>query len=722
MFNYRKLATIGGVCLSVLVAGCGGGGSGGGGTSGTSTLSGTAAVGYPIVGGTINVSCAAGSALNTTTNSTGGWQVTVSGQTLPCAVQVSGGTINGGANSTPYHSITTAWGTVNVTPLTDLMVANLAGAAALNTWFTGLNSATLTAINQTGVDAALTQLRTALALTPLNTINPITTAFTPTPGNISDDMLAALATAMTNAGVSYSTLLTSASQTTITAPAGLGAALTTAYAGTTSGSGGSGNAGTLPSGVTGKVVTMTYFCTNNPCGPYTHGQQVLFTFSSNGTLMLTAQNTVVSTTFTVMPNPNPIFQSEYQWIDASGQASGTTGTKYTLALTNNAPAGEILEVNINSASDTFLGQFNTPVSSTGGGGTGTSGQMGGAIQGTPLNLTTAVTTIAGYVSAIPVPITDGTGIAASFYFPFGVTTDGTNLYVVDSAGNIRQIVIATGAVSTIAGTTLGTTGSTDGTGTAAKFALPRGITTDGTNLYVADTGNSTIRKIVIATGAVSTLAGTAGSNGITDGTGAAARFYLPSSITTDGTNLYVADTGNHTIRQIVIATGAVTTLAGTASPFFGWGSTDATGTAAKFSGPAGITTDGTNLYVADTGNNAIRKIVIATGAVTTLAGGAWGSTDDTGTAALFYAPTGIVTDGTNLYVTDGDNYTIRKIVIATGVVTTLAGTGWGTAGWGSAWVDGTGAAARFSRSYGITTDGANLYVADTLNTTIRKIQ
>lgn len=130
--------------------------------------------------------------------------------------------------------------------------------------------------------------------------------------------------------------------------------------------------GTLPVGVAGKVVTMTYFCTNNPCGPYTHGQQLLFTFSSNGTLKLTAKNTVVSATFKVMPNTNPSFQSEYQWTDAGGQASGTVGTKYTLALTNNAPVGEILEVNINSASGTFLGQFNTPVSgaSTGTDGTG----------------------------------------------------------------------------------------------------------------------------------------------------------------------------------------------------------------------------------------------------------------------------------------------------------------------------------------------------------------
>jgi sugar lactone lactonase YvrE len=399
------------------------------------------------------------------------------------------------------------------------------------------------------------------------------------------------------------------------------------------------------------------------------------------------------------------------------EADATYGAA-AVAYNNQASANQTYSTNPANTSPAVVS-----VASGGGGTAGTSPQqMGGAIQGTPLNLMTAVTTLAGYVSAIPVPVINGTGTAASFYSPYGVTTDGTNLYVVDGVGNIRKIVIATSAVTTLAGATLGTSGSTDGTGTAAKFALPRGITTDGTNLYVADTGNSTIRKIVIATGAVTTLAGTAGSNGITDGTGAAARFYFPSGITTDATNLYVADTGNHTIRKIVIATGAVTTLAGTASPYFGYGSTDGTGTAAKFSGPAGVTTDGSNLYVADTGNNAVRKIVIATGAVTTLAGGTFGSTDGIGSAAQFYSPTGITTDGTNLYVADRLNTTIRKIVIAAGSVTTLAGTGWGTTGWGSMPVNGTGTAARFGQSFGITTDGSNLYVAETLSALIRKIQ
>ena len=214
-------------------------------------------------------------------------------------------------------------------------------------------------------------------------------------------------------------------------------------------------------------------------------------------------------------------------------------------------------------------------------------------------------------------------------------------------------------VTTIAGSA-GANGSADGTGTAARFYHPFGITTDGTNLYVTDHSNSTIRKIVISTLAVTTIAGSAGVNGSVDGTGTAARFYHPFGITTDGTNLYVTDYGSSTIRKIVISTGAVTTIAGSAGVV---GSADGTGTAATFNYPSGITTDGTNLYVTDTYNSTIREIVISTGAVTTVAGyaGAIGSADGTGIAAAFNFPSGITTGGTNLYVADTDNNTIRKI-------------------------------------------------------------
>ena len=214
------------------------------------------------------------------------------------------------------------------------------------------------------------------------------------------------------------------------------------------------------------------------------------------------------------------------------------------------------------------------------------------------------------------------------------------------------------AVTTLAGT--GSSGSANGTGTSASFYRPRGITRDGTNLYVADYTNQLIRKIDISTGAVTTVAGT-GSSGSANGTGTSASFFSPNGITTDGTNLYVAERNNHLIRKIVISTGVVTTLAGTGST----GSANGTGTSSSFNYPRGITRDGTNLYVADSDNQLIRKIDISTGAVTTLAGtGSSGSTDNTtGTSASFNSPMGITTDGTNLYVSDTYNHLIRKIVL-----------------------------------------------------------
>jgi hypothetical protein len=334
-------------------------------------------------------------------------------------------------------------------------------------------------------------------------------------------------------------------------------------------------------------------------------------------------------------------------------------------------------------------------------------QMGGSIQGGLLSLSTAVTTLAGDSSGFA----NGTGTSASFRNPWGITTDGTNLYVADKDNHlIRQIVIATGVVTTVAGTA--DNGSSNGTGTAASFYEPLGITTDETNLYVVDSKNSLIRKIVISTGVVTTLAGT-GSSGSSNGTGTSASFNQPSGITTDGTNLFLAEHNNNLIRKIVISTGVVTTLAGTGSS----GSANGTGTSASFNNPYGITTDGTNLYVSDTYNHLIRKIVISTGVVTTLAGtGSSGSANGTGTSASFYKPYRITTDGTNLYVGDTFNHLIRQIVISTGVVTTLAGTG------SSGTANGTGTSASFNNPIGITTDGINLYVVDYGYSRIRQIE
>ena len=350
----------------------------------------------------------------------------------------------------------------------------------------------------------------------------------------------------------------------------------------------------------------------------------------------------------------------------------------------------------------------------GGGGAPATVEMGGAIQGKTLNLTTAVSTLAGDGNAAFAD--NPTGTLAEFKLPERITTDGTNLYVADTFNNrIRKIVIATGAVTTVAGN--GTYGFADNAnGMLAEFEKPYGITTDGTNLYVADSFNERIRKIVIATGAVTTVAGDGTYGHVDNANGTLAEFGDPSAITTDDTNLYVADTSTNRIRKIVVATGAVTTVAGDGT---GGYVDNANGMLAEFNFPLGITTDGTNLYVADMSNNRIRKIVIATGAVTTVAGdGAPAYADNTtGTLAEFNQPYGIATDGTNLYVGDTSNHRIRKIVVATGAVTTVAGDGM------QGYADNpTGTLAEFNYPKGITTDGTNLYVADQSNSRIREIR
>lgn len=341
-------------------------------------------------------------------------------------------------------------------------------------------------------------------------------------------------------------------------------------------------------------------------------------------------------------------------------------------------------------------------------------QQGGARQGFNLNLKNAVSTFAG--KAGMAGAADGNAARAKFDAPKGITTDGLNLYVADLNNHtIRKIEIESGMVSTVAGMA-GKKGSIDGKAAAARFNRPYGITTDGNNLYVTDSNNHSVRQIDIESGVVTTLAGGVGEVGYVDGTGRQARFFIPEGITTDGINLYVADTHNHSVRKISLANAVVTTLAGLsgAPGFF-----DDVGTKARFSYPKGITTDGRNLYVADFGNHSLRKITIASGTVTTLTGTV--KTDDTsheqGELARFNYPGGITTDGRNLYVADTFNRTIRKVVIASGTVSTIAGKAEIEGG-----IDATGSEARFNDPVAITSDGSNLFVTDSGNNTVRKIR
>jgi hypothetical protein len=281
----------------------------------------------------------------------------------------------------------------------------------------------------------------------------------------------------------------------------------------------------------------------------------------------------------------------------------------------------------------------------------------------------AVATIAGQVGSSTEK--DGTGTGAAFSGIDCITTDGKNVYISDENGYvIRRLNIATGNVDTIAGG--GSPGYNDAIGTLALFGDPRGITTDGANLYVVDNTYNSIRMINLSTMKVSTIAGAGASKtaGDTDNpTGTSATFNSPVEIATDGANLYVTCSGTQSIRQISLQPPyAVTTLAGpdhTVSGNFA-GYVNATGTAARFSNPTGLATDGTYIYVADNGNNVIRRITLSGGAVTTLAGNATvvapGEADvPPSVTAQFNSPNGIATDGSALYVTDESSHVIRMI-------------------------------------------------------------
>ncbi|MEP7170174.1 MAG: gliding motility-associated C-terminal domain-containing protein [Bacteroidota bacterium] len=314
--------------------------------------------------------------------------------------------------------------------------------------------------------------------------------------------------------------------------------------------------------------------------------------------------------------------------------------------------------------------------------------------------------------------TDGASLStAKFNSPHGICVDKTgNVYVADRYNNKIRKISTLGIVSTLAGSGAG--GSNDGTGTAATFNEPWAIACDTlnpANLYVADTKSYKIRKINSVTAVVTTIAGT-GTFGTTNGATNVAQFGFPTGITVtkDGNIIYVADQYTHVIRKIF--SGQVTNIAGTA---YLSGSTDGTVASARFDHPYNICLDNSgNIIVADSWNFKIRRVTPA-GVVTTVAGtGVKGFNDGAGNVATFDSTWGVAVDTVgNIYVGDGDNYTIRKIS-PTYNVTTYMGIR-GTPGF----TDGGLTVATFS---GVTSlayykPGKCLFVGDAYNHLIRQV-
>jgi mucin-19 len=306
--------------------------------------------------------------------------------------------------------------------------------------------------------------------------------------------------------------------------------------------------------------------------------------------------------------------------------------------------------------------------------------------------------------------TDGVGTNARFWDMFMSCIDSqNNILLLDRNHRVRK-VSQSGVVTTLAGS--GTATFLDGIGTNAGFNVPVGICTDSLGVvYVADYTNNRVRMITPPMN-VTTFAGS--SQGFSDGTGISSQLNTPSGIAMDASgNMYVTEAGSRRIRKIT-PTGVVTLLAGNGTSGF----SDATGTNALFNNPQGIVVvpSGNNIYVSDTGNNRIRVITSA-GLVTTLAGQATaGFSDATGTNALFNEPRGIAIDvNGNIYVADRGNNRIRRVT-ASGVVTTFAGSGTAT------YFDAVGTNAGFRSPWGIAVDtNGNVYVNENNTGIIRKI-
>jgi hypothetical protein len=303
--------------------------------------------------------------------------------------------------------------------------------------------------------------------------------------------------------------------------------------------------------------------------------------------------------------------------------------------------------------------------------------------------------------------------------PYGVAVDGAgNLYIADNANNRIRKVTPGGTITNVAGT--GTAGYNGDNipATSASLAYPGGVAVDGAgNLYIADYGNNRIRKVTLG-GTITTVAGTgtAGYNG--DNIAATSAEVSPSGVAVDGAgNLYIADMGNNRIRKVTPG-GTITTVAGTGTS--GYNGDNIAATSAEVN-PYGVAVDGAgNFYIADYGNSRIRKVTPG-GIITTVAGtGTPGYSGDNGaaTSAELDGPYGVAVDGTgNLYIADVGNNVIRKVTPG-GTITSVAGNG--TPGYSGD--GGSSTSASLYHPYSVAVDGSgNFYIGDWANNVIRKV-
>ena len=320
----------------------------------------------------------------------------------------------------------------------------------------------------------------------------------------------------------------------------------------------------------------------------------------------------------------------------------------------------------------------------------------------------------------------GPATSAQLTYPSGVAVDAAgNLYIADSNNNvIRRVDAASGTITTVAG--VGTQGYSGDTGlaTSAQLHYPTGVAVDaGGNLYIADLNNAVIRRVDASSGTITTAAGT-GTPGYSGDSGPAtsAELSYPHDVTVDAAgNLYIADTNNLVIRRVDASSGTITTVAGNHT--YGYSGDGQSATAAQLTVPYGVAVDpGGNLYIADTNNNVIRRVDASSGTITTAAGnGTPGYSGDGGpaTSAQLYSLSGVAVDAAgNLFIADSGNNVIRRVDASSGTITTAAGNG--TPSYGGD--GGPATSAQLNYPYGVAVDAAgNLFIADYGNDVIRRV-
>ncbi len=333
-----------------------------------------------------------------------------------------------------------------------------------------------------------------------------------------------------------------------------------------------------------------------------------------------------------------------------------------------------------------------------------------------------ITTVAG--TGTPAFGGDGaSAIAAQLHGNFGIAFDGSgNLYIADTGNHrIRKVTLATGVISTVAGTGVSGFSGDGGAATAAKLNNPSGVVIDASdNIYIADQLNHRIRMVDASTGIINTVAGT-GSAGFSGDGGAAvaAQLSRPYSVALDAAgDLYVADRSNSRVRKVTLSTGVISTVAGSGT--VGFSGDGGQATAANLNRPLFIAFDGSgNMFIVDNGNNRIRS-VDGSGVINTEAGNG-STTYATGaaTASGLNGPTSIVFDASNnYYIADAGNHGIRLVTNATSGISTVAGTG--TAGFNSDCITPT--TAELNVPGGVAMDLAgNLTISDGGNNRVRKI-